>query len=89
MSDFHKWRRQYQRNVWGDTALTEIEWSLADLELCWQEATKQERERCIGKCEEVEAHWRKQAETHNLDIDYGRRDGAIFCVAAIREQEAE
>ena len=53
------------------------------------EVRAQERERCVRKCREVEAYWRKQANRHNLGIDYGRRDGAIFCVAAIHEQEDE
>ena len=50
----------------------------------WDAATAAERERCVKECQGVEAHWRKQAEKHNLDIDHGRRDGAIFCAITIR-----
>ena len=57
------------------------------LEEAWQAATHAERERCIAKCKEVEEHWHKQAAKHNLATDYGRRDGAIFCAAAVQEAD--
>jgi hypothetical protein len=43
MGRFHKWRREYQKGVWGDTPVIEIDWTLADMELCWQAATAEQR----------------------------------------------
>jgi len=45
-----------------------------------------ERGRCAVKCDEIAAHWREQAERHNIPNDHGRRDGAKFCAIAIREE---
>ena len=53
----------------------------------WHIATEAERERCAEKCDEIAAHWREQAEGHDIPNDHGRRDGAEFCAVAIREAD--
>ena len=53
------------------------------------EAEQAERERCAVKCDEIEARWRVHAEEHDLAVDHGRRDGAMWCADAIRGLEAD
>ena len=53
----------------------------------WQAAIAAERKRCAVACDEIEARWREQAESHDLAADHGRRDGAMWCGDAIRKQE--
>ncbi len=42
-------------------------------------------ESCALQCDEIEARWREHAEQHDLATDHGRRDGAMWCAAAVRE----
>ena len=42
-------------------------------------------ENCAMQCDEIEAEWRAKAEKHNIAADHGRRDGAMWCAAAVRE----
>ncbi|MHA2312799.1 MAG: hypothetical protein ACXADF_15005 [Candidatus Thorarchaeota archaeon] len=82
MSDFHKWRKQYQQGVWPNTPLTEIQWSMADLELCWQAATKQERGRCF---EAVNTSLDEIGIFEDVEADIGSWDVRRHCLAAIKE----
>ena len=45
----------------------------------------QERERCVVECDRIEARWRGHAQQHDLPVDHGRRDGAMWCADAIRK----
>jgi hypothetical protein len=100
MSDFHKWRREYQREIWDSTPLTEIRWSLADMELCWNAATAAERERCISRIPfGIDAIVTDLTDRRGLKQEWQQIKSEIVdgicqswerCViAAIREQEVE
>ena len=75
---FEEWWFRDDQNDW-----TEIATAIAHD--AWDAATKQERERCAVKCDEIEDKWRAEAEKHDISIDHGRRDGAMWCAVAIRE----
>jgi len=51
----------------------------------WHKATKAERERCAGKCDDIFNKWRKIAHNESSDFADGIAEGSCKCAAAIRE----